>query len=102
MPQNNLTQEQLDKLTIELTKYAEEGASDDELREFKDAYIQQISKEADNGNFTEGSVEQPGQPTEPLKKPIVNVDRFGVPETDEYLSGAREAADKKLKKPKSY
>ena len=97
MPQNNLTQEQLDKLTIELTKYAEEGASDDELREFKDAYIQQISKEADNGNFTEGSVEQPGQPTEPLKKPIVNVDRFGVPETDEYLSGAREAADKKLK-----
>jgi hypothetical protein len=68
MPQNNLTQEQLDKLTIELTKYAEEGASDDELREFKDAYIQQISKEADNGNFTEGSVEQPGQPTEPLKQ----------------------------------
>ena len=48
-------------------------------------------------NFTEGSVEQQEQPTEPLEKPIVDVDRFGVPETDEYLSGAREAAAKKLK-----
>jgi hypothetical protein len=48
-------------------------------------------------NFTEGSVEQQEQPTEPLEKPIVDVDRFDVPETDEYLSGAREAAAKKLK-----
>ena len=53
--------------------------------------------EGETGNFTEGSGEQQEQPTEPLKKPIVDVDRFGVPETDEYLSGAREAADKKLK-----
>lgn len=97
MPQNNLTQEQLDKLTIELTKYAEEGASDDELRKFKDAYIQQISKEGGPVNFTEGSVEQQEQPTEPLEKPIVDVDRFGVPETNEYLSGARETAAKELK-----
>lgn len=48
-------------------------------------------------NFTEGSGEQQEQPTEPLEKPIVDVDRFDVPETDEYLSGAREAAAKKLK-----
>ena len=48
-------------------------------------------------NFTEGSGEQQEQPAEPLEKPIVDVDRFGVPETNEYLSGAREAADKKLK-----
>jgi hypothetical protein len=97
MPQNNLTQEQLDKLTIELTKYAEEGASDDELREFKDAYIQQISKEADNGNFTEGSVEQPGQPTEPLKKPIVKKDLFKVTESEEYLAGPRKEQEEYLK-----
>ena len=97
MPQNNLTQEQLDKLTIELTKYAEEGASDDELREFKDAYIQQISKEADNGNFTEGSVEQQEQPTEPLKKPIVDVDLFGAPKTDDYLAGPRREQEEYLK-----
>ena len=48
-------------------------------------------------NFTEGSGEQQEQPTEPLEKPTVDVDRFDVPETDEYLSGAREAAAKKLK-----
>ena len=53
--------------------------------------------EGETGNFTEGSGEQQEQPAEPLEKPIVDVDRFGVPETDEYLSGAREAADKKLK-----
>ena len=48
-------------------------------------------------NFTEGSGEQQEQPTEPLEKPIVDVDRFGVPETNEYLSGARETAAKELK-----
>ena len=48
-------------------------------------------------NFTEGSGEQQEQPTEPLEKPIVDVDRFDVPETDEYLSGAREAAAKELR-----
>ena len=48
-------------------------------------------------NFTEGSGEQQEQPTEPLKKPIVDVDRFSVPETNEYLSGARETAAKELK-----
>jgi len=53
--------------------------------------------EGETGNFTEGSGEQQEQPTEPLKKPIVDVDRFGVPETNEYLSGARETAAKELK-----
>lgn len=48
-------------------------------------------------NFTEGSGEQQEQPAEPLEKPIVDVDRFSVPETNEYLSGARETAAKELR-----
>ncbi len=54
-------------------------------------------EEGEPVNFTKGSVEQQEQPTEPLEKPIVDVDRFDVPETDEYLSGAREAAAKELR-----
>lgn len=64
MPQDKLTKEQLDKLTAELTTYAEEGATDDELREFRTAYIKEIgSVEGESVNFTNGSSEPQEQST---------------------------------------
>ena len=48
-------------------------------------------------NFTEGSVEPQEQPTEPLKKPIVDVDLFGAPKTDDYLAGPRREQEEYLK-----
>ena len=98
MPEKKLTPEQVKQLNANAAKMDEQGYSLDEITTMASDYFDKFAREeADNGNFTEGSGEQQEQPTEPLKKPIVDVDRFDVPETDEYLSGAREAAAKKLK-----
>ena len=60
MPQDKkLTDAQLETLTKELTVYAEEGATDDDLKQFREAYIKELdSKEGEDGNFTTASSEQ--------------------------------------------
>jgi len=41
---DTLTPEEKKRLTEELTKYAAEGASDDDLRQFRDAFISELKK----------------------------------------------------------
>ena len=41
---DTLTPEEKKRLTQELTNYANEGASDDDLRQFRDAFISELKK----------------------------------------------------------
>jgi hypothetical protein len=60
-------------------------------------YEKRLSSGGTDEGFIEGSGEQPKQPSEPLKKPIVDVDLFGVSKTDDYLAGARKKQEEYLK-----
>ena len=73
MPEKKLTPEQVKQLNANAAKMDEQGYSLDEITTMASEYFDKFAREeADNGNFTEGSGEQQEQPTEPLKKPIVD------------------------------
>jgi hypothetical protein len=59
---DTLTPEEKKRLTEELTKYATEGASDDDLRQFRDAFISELKKK---GGGQPASGAPAGQPTKP-------------------------------------
>jgi len=59
---DTLTPEEKKRLTEELTKYANEGASDDDLRQFRDAFISELKKK---GGGQPASGAPAGQPTKP-------------------------------------
>lgn len=79
---------------------AEKENSKEDKKPWEIAAMQYQQDEVSNGGadegFTEGSMGQPKQPSEPLKKPIINKDAFGVPETDEYLADARKRQEQYL------
>lgn len=54
MPEG-LKPKDLEKLTTELTKYAEEGATDDELRQFRDAFTSELKKKDESQLPLDGS-----------------------------------------------
>jgi len=61
----SLTPEEKDKLLKGLTKYASEGANDDQLRKFRDAFISELKKKGGGQPVSGADVERPGKPSAP-------------------------------------
>jgi hypothetical protein len=66
---DTLTPEENKRLTEELTKYANEGASDDDLRQFRDAFISELKKKGGTQPVSGQLAPQPGQPSAPSGGP---------------------------------
>ena len=62
---DTLTPEEKNRLTQELTKYANEGASDDDLRQFRDAFISELKKKGGGQPASGAPQGQPGKPSAP-------------------------------------
>lgn len=62
---DTLTPEEKKRLTEELTKYANEGASDDDLRQFRDAFISELKKKGGGQPVSGPPQGQPGKPSAP-------------------------------------
>ena len=73
---DTLTPEEKKRLTEELTKYANEGASDDDLRQFRDAFISQLKKKGGTQPVSGQPAPQPGQPSAPSFGQKVVTDAF--------------------------
>jgi hypothetical protein len=62
---DTLTPEEKKRLTEELTKYANEGASDDDLRQFRNAFISELKKKGGGQPASGTPAGQPGKPSAP-------------------------------------
>jgi hypothetical protein len=62
---DTLTPEEKKRLTEELTKYATEGASDDDLRQFRDAFISELKKKGGGQPDSGAPAAQPTKPSAP-------------------------------------
>ena len=62
---DTLTPEEKKRLTQELTNYANEGASDDDLRQFRDAFISELKKKGGTSQGQGQPAQQPGKPSTP-------------------------------------
>ena len=78
---DTLTPEEKKRLTEELTKYANEGASDDDLRQFRDAFISELKKKGGGQPDSGAPAAQPTKPSAPS---------FGQKITDKIVNSASE------------
>jgi hypothetical protein len=62
---DTLTPEEKKRLTEELTKYANEGASDDDLRQFRDSFISELKKKGGGQPDSGAPATQPTKPSAP-------------------------------------
>jgi hypothetical protein len=105
---DTLTPEEKKRLTQELTNYANEGASDDDLRQFRDAFISELKKKGGTSQGQEQPAQQPTKPSTPsfgqkVTEKITNsASQTQIPlKTGLQVQEEKKAAEKQAKIPTS-